>query len=144
MSKQISVLKKTQDMENQVHSDTVKYLKDKAEQLTALSEYWENKYQEDLEAKENELEELKANREADVDTLTSLKERWDQEQAEKAAREAEERRLIELEKLRKEEQAAQDAAARAIQKKWEQHKLAEAAKDKKKPKGKKGKKKKKK
>merc|ERR1711871_1364103 len=45
LSKQISILKKTQDMENQVHSETVQFLKAEAEQLTALSEHWENKYQ---------------------------------------------------------------------------------------------------
>ena len=46
-----------------------------------------------------------------AEILSNLQERWDQLEAEKAAKEAEERRLIELERLKREEEARKHSSA---------------------------------
>ena len=55
-----------------------------------------------MEEKKKEMKKLVSDRERDTEILNGLKARWDQLQAEKAAKEAEERRLAELERLKKE------------------------------------------
>ena len=93
---------------------------------------------------------MTSNRERDQEILKGLQERWDQLEAEKAAKEAEERRLVELERLKREEEARRHASCIKIQRAGRVYikKKAESGGGKKKKKkggkkGKKGKKKKK-
>ena len=101
--------------EDSVHKDMMDFLERKHKELAALSNHWEEKYAEDIENKEKELAKMQADRERDQETLAALQERWDQLEAEKAAKEAEERRLIELERLQREEEARRHAASIKIQ-----------------------------
>ena len=88
-----AALKERISGENMVHKDMMDFLERKHKELAALSNGWEEKYAEDMENKEKELAKMQADRERDQETLAGLQERWDQLEAEKAAKEAEERRL---------------------------------------------------
>lgn len=72
--------------------------------------------------------------------LQKLEARWEQELAEKAAKEAEERRLAELERLRKAEAARNNVAAGRIQRQFKKYLVKKAESGGGGKKGKKGKK----
>ncbi|GLE03212.1 hypothetical protein PINS_up019323 [Pythium insidiosum] len=131
--------------ENRVHNETVMFLKERHDQLaTELSE-WTAKYQQDLQAKQQQLATLRQQKATNAQRLEVFQKRWQEEMAAIQQKEEERKRLLELEALRKEELKAQNTAARIIQvayrlyhaKKEEKRKAAEAEK-----KGKKGGKKK--
>jgi IQ domain-containing protein G len=147
----MTTLQEKMEGEQTVHNDMVDFLSRKHVELNALSLEWEEKYANDLELKTKEFEKLTSNRERDQEILKGLQERWDQLEAEKAAKEAEERRLVELERLKREEEARRHASCIKIQraarvylkKKAESGGGKKKGKKGKKGKGKKGKKKKK-
>merc|ERR1712023_593655 len=112
---QVEALKKRIEGEDIVHKDMMDFLERKHKELAALANHWEEKYATDMEAKEKELAKMESDRERDKEILAGLQERWDQLEAEKAAKEAEKRRLIELERLQREEEARRHAAAIKIQ-----------------------------
>eukprot|EP00500_Bicosoecida_sp_ms1_P002048 CAMPEP_0203815584 /NCGR_PEP_ID=MMETSP0115-20131106/11190_1 /ASSEMBLY_ACC=CAM_ASM_000227 /TAXON_ID=33651 /ORGANISM="Bicosoecid sp, Strain ms1" /LENGTH=398 /DNA_ID=CAMNT_0050724481 /DNA_START=29 /DNA_END=1225 /DNA_ORIENTATION=- len=145
----VDELRRRKDTEAMVHERTRDFLKKKQQQLSADSIEWQEKYQVHLDEKEEELKQLTAAREGDLETLNALQERFDREVAEAAAREAEAARQRELEAMKKEEEQRQRVAATLLQRglmigfKEKQAAIAAAGKGKKgkKGKGKKGKKK---
>ncbi|KAJ0402865.1 hypothetical protein P43SY_000479 [Pythium insidiosum] len=146
----IKELQEKCNTEHRVHSETVSFLKERHDQLTTeLSEWtaneWTAKYQQDLQAKQQQLAALRQLKATNAQRLEVFQKRWQEEMAAIQQKEEERKRLLELEALRKEELKAQNTAARIIQvayrlyhaKKEEKRKAAEAEK-----KGKKGGKKK--
>ena len=115
MMDKMSGMKDKMESEQTVHNDMVDFLTRKHVELTNLSNEWEDKYTNDLESKDKELERLTSNQARDREILDGLQERWNQLEAEKAAKEAEERRLIELERLKREEEARRHSACIKIQ-----------------------------
>lgn len=127
--------------ETKVHDESVRFLKDRCEQLQAELAQWTAKYQQDTQAKQQQLEALQQQKSTNSQRLEVYQKRWQEEMATIKKKEEERQRLLELEALRKEELKSQSIAARIIQvayraymaRKEEKRKAAEAEK-----KGKKG------
>uniref|UniRef100_K3X825 Uncharacterized protein n=1 Tax=Globisporangium ultimum (strain ATCC 200006 / CBS 805.95 / DAOM BR144) TaxID=431595 RepID=K3X825_GLOUD len=132
-------------MENRVHEETASFLKNRQDQLQTELVEWAAKYQQDTQAKQQQLQTLQQQKATNAQKLAIFQKRWKDEMAAIQQKEEERKRLFELEALRKEELKAQNTAARIIQvayraylaKKTEKKKAAEGDK-----KGKKGGKKK--
>ncbi|TMW58501.1 hypothetical protein Poli38472_010060 [Pythium oligandrum] len=132
-------------METRVHDETTMFLKDRQDQLASELSDWTSKYQQDIQAKQQQLQELQQQKAVNAQRLEVFQKRWQEEMAAIQQKDEERKRLLELEALRKEELKAQNTAARIIQvayrlyhsKKEEKRKATEAEK-----KGKKGGKKK--
>jgi hypothetical protein len=135
-------LRKQKDMEETVSKRTLDFLDRKQKQLIEQQAQWEQKNQSESDARDSELTQLTTERDRNNDRLKELQTRWEQELADKEAKEAEEARLKELEELRKEEEEMKAEAAAKIQMMYKQHQKAEAEKRAAAEAGKKGKKKK--
>jgi len=137
----IEDLKRLKDVEVTVHAETMGFLQRKQAKLLQEAEEWSDRYSNELEDLDNQLQELQAARNQGLIRLNELQARWDEQEAEKKARED----AIRLERER-EEKLVQDeeefgGAAAKIQR---QFKTFAASKKKEKGKKKKtGKKKKK-
>ncbi|ETO65388.1 hypothetical protein F444_17286 [Phytophthora nicotianae P1976] len=122
--------------ETKVHDETVHFLKDRHEQLQTELAEWNAKYQQDIQAKQAQLQELQERKAANAQRLENFQKRWQEEMTTIKQKEEERQRLLELEALRKEELKAQNTAARIIQvayrthmaKKEEKRKAAESEK----------------
>lgn len=101
--------------ENRVHDETVNFLKDRQDQLQAELLEWTTKYQHDTQAKQAQLQALQQQKATNAQKLEIFQKRWKDEMAAIEQKEAERKRLLELEALRKEELKAQNTAARIIQ-----------------------------
>lgn len=131
--------------ETKVHEESVRFLKDRHDQLQAELVEWTAKYQQDTQAKQQQLQALQQQKTSNAQRLDVYQKRWQEEMAAIKKKEEERQRLLELEVLRKEELKSHNTAARIIQityrafkqRKDEKRKAAEADK-----KGKKGGKKK--
>merc|ERR1711916_116138 len=68
----VRVLEQKLALEQQVNSDIENYLKSYQDKLDQKIQYWMSKYDEDLEAKHHELEQLKASRASDLARLQEV------------------------------------------------------------------------
>eukprot|EP00296_Roombia_truncata_P000182 JP435847.1.p1 GENE.JP435847.1~~JP435847.1.p1 ORF type:complete len:389 (+),score=131.73 JP435847.1:47-1213(+) len=131
------------DRETLSHEQTVNYLQNKQTALASELEYWNTRYEEDVQAKRSELETLRTNRESDFQKLKDLEVRYKEDVSEREARQAEERRQAELRAIQQAEIERKVHAAIKIQSvmrmylvKKELRQAAEKSRKKKKGKGK--------
>ncbi|GBG88171.1 hypothetical protein CBR_g46659 [Chara braunii] len=96
LDEQIDHLTDLLEMEVRVHNDTMEFLKRKNSVLKEEAVKWANKHEVDHLMMEKRIENLLENKLQDLQLLAELEGRYKKEQEEKAAREAEERRLEEL------------------------------------------------
>ena len=115
MKRTIEDLESKCRIEEKVHNETVRFLKRKQEELQKLQVHWQEKNEHDVKAKEEELEELKANQRRDYLRLMELTARMKKEKEEKAARAREEKRLAELKELQEAEERRTFQAASKLQ-----------------------------
>ena len=78
MMDKMSGMKDKMESEQTVHNDMVDFLTRKHVELTKLSNEWEDKYTNDVESKDKELERLTSNQARDREILDGLQERWNQ------------------------------------------------------------------
>lgn len=113
-------------MEEKVHEETACFLERKHEELQHQTEYWDAKYEQDMEEKERELEALKSQRATDLARLHDLQQKLEQVR-DYVMRE---KRLAEAQAFAKDLQQKRTAAAICIQKTWRQFKKRKIAKGK--------------
>lgn len=117
----IKELKSKCNTENRVHEETTSFLKDRQEQLQTELTEWTAKYQQDTQAKQQQLQALQQQKAINLQRLEIFQRRWQDEMVAIQQKEEERKRLLELEALRKEELKAQNTAARIIQVAYRAH-----------------------
>lgn len=73
---EIAGLQKRLELEAKVHEETAAFLERKHEELQKQTEYWDLKYEQDIEEKERQLEALKSKKANDLMKLSDLKQRY--------------------------------------------------------------------
>ncbi|KAK3288269.1 hypothetical protein CYMTET_4249 [Cymbomonas tetramitiformis] len=130
-------------IENNVHQASREFLIKKQQQMQEEVLSWMAKHEADTQAKDKELEQLKLNHQRDLVKLKELKEKYQQELADREVRLAEERRRQEQENQQQIDKEKQTRAATKIQALYRGWKVRSTMNPKKGgKKGKKGKKKK--
>ncbi|CEG48500.1 IQ motif, EF-hand binding site [Plasmopara halstedii] len=109
------------DTEVKVHDESVLFLKKRHEQLQTELAEWNVKYQQDLQTKQTQLQELNDRRAANSQRLESYQKRWQQEMLANKLKQEERQRLLELEALKTKEIKAQSLAAKIIQSVFRAH-----------------------
>jgi len=142
---------KRQSRETTVHDAVFNFVGATTKELRALVDEWQQRFEDDTKAKDDELATLTEVRTRDKEELDHLRERYATEKATKEAMEAERRQMAALEKSKHDAEMRKIKAAETLQREWRavvkksQAKALDALrKSKKKGKKRKGKKKKKK
>jgi hypothetical protein len=118
-------LQKREAIEEQVHEASSSYLEKKYEELQKLTDYWDSKYEQDIEEQESILQNLKSRKAADVAKLVDLKQKYKelQEWLGDYKKKSESKQLI-----KNQEQIEIESAIR-IQQEWRKYKAVKKAKD---------------
>ena len=145
MRRQIEILKKSIEVEKIVFEEIKSELQNKSKSLVEASASWSDRFTEDMESYEKELQRVQDEKEIIAAELSTLRERRENEKLEEAAKEAERKHRLEMRKLKREEDRRRERAAIRIQNGWRTTIALAQEKNKggggKKKKGKKGKKK---
>jgi hypothetical protein len=125
MQQNVSVVQKKTDIEDEVNKQISSYLERKYEDLQKLTEYWDAKYEEDVEQMDGNLQAAKSKKSTDLQKLIDLKQRHKEvtEWLTKHKQEDERKNTIAA------NQQTRDAAATVIQERWKQFKLGRKAKE---------------
>ncbi len=117
-TQEIMKLQQRVDLEKRVYEETEAFLKRKNEELQHKTEYWDNKYEQDIEEKVRQLEALKSKKAQDLMKLTDLKQKFKEVQE----LVSKEKRLMEAKSYAHEMQRKRTDAAKLIQKTWRKYK----------------------
>lgn len=123
----IKKLERERDVEVMVHDETLSFLETRQSELLGLTLEWNERYEKDVANAEAEFAALTEKRNADYERLSHLRKRREDERIEKAAREAERKRLEELERLQIAKERAEYHAAKKIQGQWKTKQEEDAA-----------------
>ncbi len=121
----VSHLQKKTDIEEEVNKQVSSYLERKYEDLQKLTEYWDSKYEEDVEQMDGNLQAAKSKKSTDLQKLIDLKQKHKEvtEWLTTHKRDEEKKKLISA------NQNTRENAARVIQDSWRKYKLCKKAKE---------------